>query len=129
MSKNTKHVVLFNLLKSGEVCHIDTIVDTLQCQLVTAMGYIFTLRNKFGADIVTVRNGRKTEYYQLRNADQVAARFGKVSQPTAEISTDTEDSNNVTSDSVDDDFDLYCDDHMTTLDLRSELGLTESYRE
>lgn len=127
--KNSQHVVLFNMLKSGEPCHINDILSTLKCELVTAMGYVFTLRNKFGADIQTIRNGRKAEFYKLTNSTAVAKRlFGTSTVAATADTAEASESNDVV---VSDEYEpaTEFDDYMSDLDLRAEIGLGESYVE
>ena len=72
-SKND--LAVYNMLKSGKPVTFANMVTALGCKEVSVMTYICALRNLFGADIETIRNGRKVEAYQLKNADEIASKM------------------------------------------------------
>jgi hypothetical protein len=73
MSKSSKYFELFSALKAGG----DKGVSPAALQKATGFNqgalavYIHALRNKFGAQIESVRNGRSVIAYRLTNADEV----------------------------------------------------------
>lgn len=73
MANVTKKMVqLFNLMKSGKDVQFEKIVQTLDCKPVSAMVVICQLRRDVGAEIETIREGRKVLAYRLENADQIS---------------------------------------------------------
>lgn len=74
-----KMIEVYEMLKDGKPFKFDTLVSRLGCKPVTAMVLICALRRDCGAEIETIRDGRKVESYQLTNAADIAAKMtGKV---------------------------------------------------
>jgi len=74
-----KMIEVFEMLKDGKPLKFDTLVKRLSCKPVTAMVLICALKRDCGADIETIRDGRKVDSYQLNNAAAIAAKMvGKV---------------------------------------------------
>jgi hypothetical protein len=66
-------------LKDGKPLKFDTLVKRLGCKPVTAMVLICALKRDCGANIETIRDGRKVESYQLHNAIAISSKMvGKV---------------------------------------------------
>lgn len=69
---STKYFVLFSLLKSSvngaspEAC-----AKELGFEVNSVAPYIFALRNKFGANIESIREGRIVVGYKLLNANEI----------------------------------------------------------
>ena len=131
--------VLYTLMKSGKPVSVDIMIKTLVVKQGSIMCLISALRNDFGAEIETVRDGRKVLSYQLVNADKVkiptkvkavkapkAAKVAFVKNKTT-VSRKTkavvEDGSVPTLDvqEIDSDAEL--------ASLKAELGLSESYSE
>lgn len=80
--------VLFTLMKSGKPVPVETMIKTLDVKQGSIMCLISALRNDFGGEIETVRDGRKVLSYQLTNADSVkiptkVAKVAKTKAPKA----------------------------------------------
>ena len=76
MSKITsRHVDVYELMKSGKSVSFDSLVTTLGCKPSTVMALIFGLRRHAGGEIDTERNGRKVESYKLTNAAEIASKM------------------------------------------------------
>ena len=73
MSKSTKYFDLFSALKAGGAKGVspESLQKTLDFTPGALAVYIHALRNKFGAVIESVRNGRTVVAYRLTNADEV----------------------------------------------------------
>jgi hypothetical protein len=63
--------VLFTLMQSGKPVSVESMIKTLDVKQGSIMCLISALRNDFGAEVETVRDGRKVLSYQLLNADKV----------------------------------------------------------
>jgi len=131
--------VLFTLMKSGKPVAIETMIKTLNVKQGSIMCLISALKNDFGGEIVTERDGRKVKTYQLTNADKVKipTKVAKVAKPKAakvaiqKVKTTVARKSKVVAD----------DSEIPTLEvqeidsdaelasLKAELGLTESYAE
>jgi hypothetical protein len=76
MSKITsRHVQVYEMMKSGKSVSFDSLVTNLGCKPSTVMALIFGLRRHAGGEIDTERNGRKVESYKLTNAADIAAKM------------------------------------------------------
>ena len=76
MANATKKIIqAYEMLKDGKPLKFDTYVKQLGCKPVSAMVLICCLRRDFGADIETIRDGRKVVAYQLNNAAAVAPKM------------------------------------------------------
>jgi len=134
-------IEVYEMLKDGKPFKFETLVSRLGCKPVSAMVLICALKRDFGADIKTIRDGRKVDCYQLHNAAAIASKMvGKakatktqkvakvavlktktaVSKPKAAV---VDDGSVATLDvqEIDNDAELES--------LKAELGLSESYSE
>jgi hypothetical protein len=68
-------IEVYEMLKDGKPFKFDTLVSRLGCKPVTAMVLICALKRDCGADIETIRDGRKVESYQLHNAAAIASKM------------------------------------------------------
>lgn len=141
-----KTVAVFDMLRSGKDVKFADIVSRMGCKEITVMTYICSLRNNFGADIQTVRDGRKVVAYRLDNAGAVAPKMvtkssvraasktPKAAKPIVAKVAVTKSRKTVATKSV------APADEIPTLDieevndnelasLKAELGLSESYSE
>jgi hypothetical protein len=76
MSKITsRHVQVYEMMKSGKSVSFDSLVTNLGCKPSTVMALIFGLRRHAGGEIDTERNGRKVESYKLTNAADIATKM------------------------------------------------------
>ena len=77
--------VLFTLMQDGKPVPVEKLMKTLNVQQGSIMCLISALRNDFGGDVVTERDGRKVLSYQLTNADKVKipTKVAKVAKPKA----------------------------------------------
>jgi hypothetical protein len=75
-----KMIEVYEMLKDGKPFKFDTLVSRLGCKPVTAMVLICALKRDCGANIETIRDGRKVESYQLHNALAIASKM--VGKPT-----------------------------------------------
>ena len=136
-----KMIEVYEMLKDGKPLNFDTMVSRLGCKPVTAMVLVCALRRDCGAEIETIRDGRKVESYQLTNADAIASKMvGKtkaakvVKQKAAKVSvlkTKTkvskpksvvaDESPTIEVEEIDSDAEL--------ASLKAELGLSDSYAE
>ncbi len=130
--------VLFTLMQSGKPVPVETMIKTLNVKQGSIMCLISALRNDFGGEVETVRDGRKVLSYQLTNADKVKipTKAAKVAKPKAAkvavARTKTTVSRKATK---------VVTDEIPTLDvqeidsdaelasLKAELGLSDSYAE
>lgn len=73
MAKITKYFELFSVLKSGADAGVSpaAIAKSLRFAENSVPVYIHALRHKFGADIQSVRDGRKVVAYKLMNIKEV----------------------------------------------------------
>ena len=129
--------VLYTLMKSGKPVSVDIMIKTLVVKQGSIMCLISALRNDFGAEIETVRDGRKVLSYQLMNADKVkiptkikatkAPKVAKVavtkSKTTVARSSAKVVSDEITTLEIEEVSDAELDS------LKAELGLSESYSE
>ena len=134
-----KMIEVYEMLKDGKPLNFDTMVSRLGCKPVTAMVLICALKRDCGANIETIRDGRKVESYQLHNAAAIASKMvGKtkavkapkaakvavlktktvVSKPKAAV---VDDVPTLDVEEIDSDAELDA--------LKAELGLSESYSE
>ena len=143
MSNPTRKMIeVYEMLKDGKPFKFDTLVSRLGCKPVTAMVLVCALRRDCGAEIETIRDGRKVESYQLTNAADIASKMVGKTKATktkapkaakvAVLKTKTVVSKSKTA---------VVDDAVPTLDveeidsdaelasLKAELGLSESYSE
>jgi hypothetical protein len=131
--------VLFTLMKSGEPVSVESMIKTLSVKQGSIMCLISALRNDFGAEVETVRDGRKVLSYQLLNADKVKipTKVVKVAKaPKAAKVAVTKTKTTVSRKAA-----AAVSDEIPTLDveeidsdaelasLKAELGLSESYAE
>ena len=125
--------VLYTLMQSGKPVSVDIMIKTLVVKQGSIMCLISALRNDFGAEIETVRDGRKVLSYQLMNADKVKIPT-KIKATKAPKVAITKTKTAVSRKAV------AVTDEIPTLDveevsdaeldsLKAELGLTESYSE
>ena len=130
--------VLFTLMKDGSKVPVERMIKTLDVKQGSIMCLISALRNDFGAEIETERDGRKVLSYQLLNADKVKipTKVAKVAKPKAAkvavVKTKATVSRKATK---------VADADIPTLDvqeidsdaelasLKAELGLADSYSE
>ena len=70
-----KMIEVYEMLKDGKPFKFDTLVSRLGCKPVTAMVLICALKRDCGAEIETIRDGRKVESYQLHNAADIASKM------------------------------------------------------
>lgn len=130
--------VLFTMMQSGKPVAVESMLKTLNVKQGSIMCLISALRNDFGAEVETVRDGRKVLSYQLLNADKVKipTKTAKVAKPKAAkvavLKTKATVSRKATA---------VADSDVPTLDvqeidsdaelasLKAELGLSESYSE
>jgi len=77
--------VLFTLMQDGKPVPVEKLMKTLNVQQGSIMCLISALRNDFGGEVVTERDGRKVLSYQLTNADKVKipTKVAKVAKPKA----------------------------------------------
>ncbi len=131
--------VLYTLMKSGKPVPVETMITALNVKQGSIMCLISALRNDFGADVVTERDGRKVLSYQLTNADKVKipTKAAKVAKPkAAKVSVQKVKTTVVRKSKV-----VADDSEIPTLDvqeidsdaelasLKAELGFTDSYSE
>lgn len=77
--------VMFTLMQDGKPVPVEKLMKTLNVKQGSIMCLISALRNDFGGDVVTERDGRKVLSYQLTNADKVKipTKVAKVAKPKA----------------------------------------------
>jgi biotin operon repressor len=68
---SSKVQALYTLMQSGSKVSLDKMMTTLNIKQGSVMCLISALRNDFGAQIETERDGRKVLSYQMTNADKV----------------------------------------------------------
>jgi len=68
---SSKVQALYTLMQSGSKVSLDKMMTTLNIKQGSVMCLISALRNDFGAEIETERDGRKVLSYQMTNADKV----------------------------------------------------------
>ena len=137
-----KMIEVYEMLKDGKPLNFDTMVSRLGCKPVTAMVLVCALRRDCGAEIETIRDGRKVESYQLTNAADIASKMVGKTKTTktkaprvakvavAKVKTvvskkskavDADDVPTLEVEEIDSDAEL--------ASLKAELGLSESYSE
>jgi hypothetical protein len=81
MSKKSNVQSLFDLLSSAPVkgVAVERVLDKMSLSKGAVMCLISALRNDFGAEIETVRDGRQAKDYILKNPDVVAKNLAAVS--------------------------------------------------
>lgn len=132
--------VLFTLMQSGKPVPVESMLKTLQVKQGSIMCLISALRNDFGAEIETVRDGRKVLSYQLTNADKVkiptkVAKVAKAAKPKAAKVVVSRTKATVSRKSVAADSDVptldvqEIDSDAELASLKAELGLADSYSE
>lgn len=67
--------ILFTMMKGGSKVSVEKMVKSLNVKQGSIMCLISALRNDFGAEIETERDGRKVLTYQIMNADAVAPKI------------------------------------------------------
>ena len=77
-----KMIEVYEMLKDGKPFKFDTLVKRLGCKPVTAMVLICALKRDCGANIETIRDGRKVESYQLHNALAIQSKMVGKAKPT-----------------------------------------------
>lgn len=70
-----KMIEVYEMLKDGKPLKFDALVSRLGCKPVTAMVLICALKRDCGANIETIRDGRKVESYQLHNAIAISSKM------------------------------------------------------
>lgn len=92
----TKYYKLFQLLKSAgnKGATVAQCAKELDFALGSVGGYVVALRQKFGAEIEPIKNGRSTTGYRLLNVDAVEAvitpkRRGAATKPAKVTKTKT----------------------------------------
>lgn len=139
-----KMIEVYEMLKDGKPLKFDTMVSRLGCKPVTAMVLVCALRRDCGAEIETIRDGRKVESYQLTNAADIASKMvgktkavkTKTPKAVAKVAvakTKTTLARKSKSVAVDDGsiptLDVQEVDDSELESLKFELGLSESYSE
>jgi hypothetical protein len=130
--------VMFTLMQDGKPVPVEKLMKTLNVQQGSIMCLISALRNDFGGEVVTERDGRKVLSYQLTNADKVKipTKVAKVAKPkvakVAVLKTKTVVSRKQKAAVTDDAIPTLEVEEVSDADLESlkaELGLTGSYSE
>ena len=130
--------VLYTMMKDGKKVPVEKMIKTLNVKQGSIMCLISALRNDFGGEIETERDGRKVLSYQLTNADKVKipTKVAKTKAPkAAKVSVArTKTSISRTPKAVVEDGSIPTLDVEEVSDaeldsLKAELGLTDSYRE
>ena len=77
--------VMFTLMQDGKPVPVEKLMKTLNVKQGSIMCLISALRNDFGGEVVTERDGRKVLSYQLTNADKIKipTKVAKVAKPKA----------------------------------------------
>jgi len=130
--------ILFTMMKDGSKVPVERMIKQLNVKQGSIMCLISALRNDFGADVLTERDGRKVLSYQLTNADDVkiptkvaktkapkAAKVAVVKTKTTVArktkAVDADEVPTIEVEEIDSDAELAA--------LKAELGLTEAYSE
>jgi len=131
--------VLYTLMQDGSKVPVERMIKTLNVKQGSIMCLISALRNDFGAEIETERDGRKVLSYQLTNADKVkiptkAAKVTKAKAPkvarVAVTKTKTTVSRKAAATSDIPTLDVQeIDSDAELASLKAELGLSDSYAE
>lgn len=130
--------VLFTLMQGGTKVPVEMMIKTLSVKQGSIMCLISALRNDFGAEIETERDGRKVLSYRLTNADKVKipTKVAKTKAPKAAKVSVTKTKTTIARKPKA----VVEDGSIPTLDveevsdselesLKAELGLSESYAE
>ncbi len=132
--------VLFTMMADGKPVAVENMLKTLDVKQGSIMCLISALRNDFGAEIETVRDGRKVLTYQLLNADKVkiptkVAKVAKAAKPKATKVAVSRTKATVSRKSAVADSDVptldveEIDSDAELASLKAELGLSDSYAE
>jgi len=129
--------ILFSLMESGKPVAVENMLKTLDVKQGSIMCLISALRNDFGAEIETVRDGRKVLSYQLMNADKVKipTKVKAVKAPKAAKVAVVKPKTTVPRKAAKSDADVptldvqEIDSDAELASLKAELGLSESYSE
>ena len=129
--------ILYTLMKDGKPVPVEKMIKTLDVKQVSIMCLISALRNDFGGEVETVRDGRKVLSYQLTNADKVKipTKAAKVVKPKAAKVTVARTKTTVSRKSTAADSDVptldvqEIDSDAELASLKAELGLADSYSE
>jgi biotin operon repressor len=130
--------VLFTLMQSGKPVSVESMIKTLDVKQGSIMCLISALRNDFGAEVETVRDGRKVLSYQLLNADKVkiptkAAKTPKAPKVARVAVTKTKTTVSRKAAAATDEIPTLdvqeIDSDAELASLKAELGLSESYAE
>ena len=132
--------MLFTMMADGKPVTVENMLKTLDVKQGSIMCLISALRNDFGAEIETVRDGRKVLTYQLLNADKVkiptkVAKVAKAAKPKATKVAVSRTKATVSRKSVAADSDVptldvqEIDSDAELASLKAELGLADSYSE
>jgi hypothetical protein len=129
--------ILYTLMKDGKPVPVEKMIKTLDVKQGSIMCLISALRNDFGGEVETVRDGRKVLSYQLTNADKVkiptkatkVAKAPKVARvavtktktTVSRKAAATTDAPTLEVEEIDSDAEL--------ASLKAELGLSDSYAE
>jgi hypothetical protein len=132
--------ILYTLMKDGKPVPVEKMIKTLDVKQGSIMCLISALRNDFGGEVETVRDGRKVLSYQLTNADKVkiptkatkATKAAKTPTVARVVVTKTKttvsrkaaattDAPTLEVEEIDSDAEL--------ASLKAELGLSDSYAE
>ena len=140
MSNPTRKMIeVYEMMKDGKPMKFDTLVKRLGCKPVTAMVLICALKRDCGANIETIRDGRKVESYQLHNALAIQSKMVGKAKPTkapkaakvAVLKTKTTVARKpkavVTDEVPTVEVEEVGDDELAS--LKAELGLSDSYSE
>jgi len=130
--------ILYTLMQDGKPVPVEKMIKTLDVKQGSIMCLISALRNDFGGEVETVRDGRKVLSYQLTNADKVKipTKVAKVAKPKAAkvavLKTKATVSRKATK-VVDADIPTLdvqeIDSDAELASLKAELGLSDSYAE
>jgi hypothetical protein len=133
--------ILFTMMKDGSKVPVERMISQLNVKQGSIMCLISALRNDFGADVLTERDGRKVLSYQLTNPDDVkiptkVTKTAKTKAPKAAkvtvlktktrvsrkaVAVDADEVPTIEVEEIDSDAELNA--------LKAELGLTEAYSE
>lgn len=69
---SVQELTIYEMLKGGEPVAFADMVKAVGVKEITVMTYICALRQIWGGEVETIRNGRKVESYQLNNAGDLA---------------------------------------------------------
>ena len=69
---SVQELTVYEMLKSGKPTLFVDIVKAVGVKEITVMTYICALRQIWGGEVETIRNGGKVESYQLNNAGDLA---------------------------------------------------------